>query len=293
MLISAPFSGRSEVRRLVRFLLPAVFVATFSPVVVALVWYPLYPSANPTPGEFGSVRYATDRETVVVEYTDTPLVRVRRYFRAEEGELDPMRIPVGEVGRQIGALTEFATYCAPVKETVRCTVSPAPNRIGLSKATPYGLVASYGWPFSSVSCYVTGTLADAGVYQGTLHDAVLIRRGRKYLQWGSTLYLADVPYGNIPTRVNVVGLSANILAGTLGLYGAGVGLRWQRSFRRYLAGRCCRCGYELHGIVGGRCPECGWMLRWSRGTHASSHPVANIDTAPFRAQNVPCPTAKP
>jgi hypothetical protein len=32
---------------------------------------------------------------------------------------------------------------------------------------------------------------------------------------------------------------------------------WCRDLRRFPAGHCCKCGYDLTGNVSGRCPECG------------------------------------
>ena len=45
------------------------------------------------------------------------------------------------------------------------------------------------------------------------------------------------------------------------LFALPTALLWYLDRRRYPAGRCQRCGYDLTGNVSGRCPECGTPIK--------------------------------
>ena len=103
----------------------------------------------------------------------------------------------------------------------------------------------YGWPFPCLMGRRVGTSVAMKLTQSDLEGWWVIERGP-----------IGYPLRRFPLLPIVGGLAANstLLGLPLGLLFIGA-WRMIRN-RRHSAGRCVRCGYSLHGIVGG-CPECG------------------------------------
>lgn len=243
-------------RRLFLILVVAVVCRLAEPIVVSLTWYPPYPMPIGTPG---SVRYTLPGQTLIVERSGDSFVRVTRYLRSQTGQPDPMEIPTG-LPRNLPD-TPYNTYVSPVGLTLDATTSPAPDFLKLSEVTPYALTAAYGWPFTSASSFVTGSFWDCGTRTGTLHGALTIFRVEKYFRVktgaGTMTYLADVPFGSVPTRLNFAGFVGNTV-----VLAAFVWLIWflghsGRAAVRMLRGRCEGCGYSKDGLSHQPCPECG------------------------------------
>ncbi len=273
-------------------LVASTLVCLLSPIAIALSWYPPYPQLPPN-GPPTAVKYILPAETIVVERVGGPLMRATRFWRSEPGEKDPQPIPpqfAARVAAKSGATVRslHETYhVATVQSSLNAARSPAPSYLKLSQSAPFGLVAEYGWPFTSVRCFATGSLEDCALQSASLHSAIVLSTERHYITtyygwWPfrvqAGLYSPDVPFGNIPTGVAIGGLFGNIAFVASVIYSIILACLWTRTFRRGLRHQCLACGYEIDPLAAGPCPECG--LQESGHGRASSRMSNPPELAP-------------
>jgi hypothetical protein len=262
ILLLCGMSCRWTKRQVTVLLFAAIAVTIAIPCALAMTWYPRYPE------HAASVRVRLPNYTLIIERSGSWLFRVTRALRSEQGEPDADQIPEPLAGslQSETRVRSFKEFLSPVVKTISRTTSPLPYYAQPSSDAPYVLIAEYGWPFTTVSCHVTGTYADCGVRRGQLHDAICISPVQQLIPtyyghgpWrvSAGFYMADVPYQNLPTRVSVAGAFGNVVVLFCSMVGVRLVWRTTKSVWRTRRGCCRVCGYDLGGIRSRQCPECG------------------------------------
>lgn len=297
--------GRNNSRHLVRvcaryarerirvrpILLISLLFNLLFPILISMTWWPPPPWGPPAcpGGTSAAIRFSLPDQTVIVEPRRSWCLRVTTYLRSEPDQPDPMRVPVPEPffqAYQSGKSSLASPYCtyllSSVGTEIQSNETPIPASLRLSRKSPFGLIAEYGWPFTSVRCSVTGTLLDCSSGKGTLRDA--IRLGAREISFGSPSdgswifgqrfgqYPPGAPFGSIPTGISGVGFLGNTLFLAAVIYIATLVLGLTKAFRRATRHQCLACGYEVDVTAIGPCPECGLQV-WGRGTSMTSNSV--------------------